>query len=209
MIFHKGQIVFFHPGKTGGTSIEFALTREFLNKGFPPVNPKEVADYNIMYGFCKKHKIFLHHADPRFYEICNKKIPQNYTKITSVRRPYEKVLSAYYYNGYDKKFEFEDFVKNKLKQLVELNSKFARNHFCPQINYVLDDFKIVKLENIQQDCANLGIQISEKRHCKTKAGENYQNYLSAYNNETLEIINDIYSEDFSRLSYDTYNYPVL
>jgi hypothetical protein len=209
MIFHNGNIIFFHPGKTGGTSIEVALTKKFLNKEFPPLNPKDASDYNIMYGFCKKHRIYLHHADIRFYQVANKEIPKDYTKIVSVRRPYEKILSAYYYNGYNNKFRFEDFVKNNLADLVKRNKEFARNHFCPQINYILDDFKVIKLENIKQDCLDLGITIAEKQHCKTRASEDYKNYISAYSEQTLEIINKLYAKDFERLSYDTHHNPLL
>jgi thymidylate kinase len=209
MIFHSGNIVFFHPGKTGGTSIEVALTKKYLDKDFPPVNPREVADYDLMYGYCRKHKLFLHHADVRFYQIVNKEIPKDYTKIVSVRRPYEKVLSAYYYNGHNNKIKFEDFVKNNLTNLVKRNKEFARNHFCPQINYILDDFKVIKLENIKQDCLDLGITITEKKHCETRASEDYKNYISAYSEETLEIINKLYAEDFERLNYDIHHNPLL
>jgi hypothetical protein len=202
MIFHNGNIIFFHPGKTGGTSIEVALTKKYLDKDFPPVNPREVADYDLMYGYCRKHKLFLHHADVRFYQIVNKEIPEQYTKIVSVRRPYEKILSAYYYNGYDKKLTFKEFVETKLESLINLNKTFAKNHFCPQTHYYREGFYIVKLENIHNDCLKVDIQISDRQHCKTKASENYENYMNAYDKQTLQTVNELYKEDFRTFNYE-------
>lgn len=201
MIFHKDKIIFFHPGKTGGTSIEVALTKRNLEKEFGQLNSHN-ADYNIMYGFCKKHKIFLHHADIRFYTTNNIDIPKDYLKITSIRRPYDKVLSAYFYNGWDKKYTFHDFIVKKIEFLIARNKDFAINHFCPQIHYINQGYELIQLENIAQDCDKLGIEISPKKHAQTKANKIYKDYLSAYDTKTKDIIRSVYKEDFVTFSYD-------
>lgn len=201
MIFHKDKIIFFHPGKTGGTSIEVSLTERNLNKTFNQLNAKS-ANYDIMYGFCNKHKIYLHHADVRFYKINNIAIYENYTKITSVRRPYEKVLSAYYYNGWDKRLTFREFVFNKLENLLNKNLRFAINHFCPQIHYVDQSYEIIQLENIAKDCDRLGIEISPKKHAQTKANQVYKDYLNAYGSKMKDTVYNLYKEDFETFGYN-------
>lgn len=201
MIFHKDKIIFFHPGKTGGTSIEVALTKRNLNKEFNQLNAR-VADYNIMYGFCDRYKIYLHHADIRFYTINNIRINDDYTKITSVRRPYEKVLSAYYYNSWDKRLTFREFVLQKLEKILNKNERFAINHFCPQIYYVGQGYNIIQLENITTDCNSLGIQISAKKHAQTKANQVYNNYLNAYDAKMKDLVYNLYKEDFQTFGYN-------
>jgi hypothetical protein len=201
MIFHKDKIIFFHPGKTGGTSIEVSLTKRNFNKEFSQLQPK-VADYSIMYGFCKTHKIYLHHADTRFYLINNIPIHEDYQKITSIRRPYEKVLSAYYYNGWDKKLPFRDFVLNKLTQIFNKNSSYAINHFCPQVHYVREGFEIIQLENILQDCDRLNIELPTRKHAQTRANQVYKNYLAAYDLKMKDKIHKLYKEDFETFSYN-------
>lgn len=201
MIFHKDKIIFFHPGKTGGTSIEIALTKRNLNKEFSQLNTR-AADYDIMYGYCKNHNIYLHHADVRFYNTNNITIYEDYTKITSIRRPYEKVLSAYYYNGWDKKMSFRDFVLNSLEKQLKRNNKIAINHFCPQVHYVLDGYNIIQLENIQKDCASLGIELSARKHAQTKANQIYKNYLNAYGSKMKDVVYNLYKEDFERFGYN-------
>lgn len=200
MIFHTDKIIFFHPGKTGGTSIEVALTKRNLNKEFNQLDPK-TPNYDIMYGFCKQHKIYLHHADIRFYTNNNINISDNYTKIVSIRRPYEKVLSAYYYNGWDKKMPFKDFITKKLEEIYNKNFKFAKNHFCPQTHYYQDSFKVIKLENIKQDCEQLNIELPSRNHAQTKARSIYKDYLSAYDIKTMDIVRALYKEDFITFSY--------
>jgi phosphopentomutase len=160
-----------------------------------------VADYSIMYGYCKTNKIYLHHADIRFYINNNILIPDDYTKIVSIRRPYEKILSAYYYNSWDKKISFKEFIVKKLEEIYNRNSVIAKNHFCPQINYYKDGFNIIKLENIKQDCAKLNIQITDRKHAQTKAFSHYNNYLDAYDQKTKDIVYSIYKEDFLTFNY--------
>lgn len=201
MIFHSGKIVFFHPGKTGGTSIEVALAKKYLNKEFSQLNAR-AADYNIMYGFCKKNKIYLHHADVRFYEINNIHIPQDYNCIVSVRRPYEKILSAYYYNSWDKKLNFKNFVSNKLEKLYNQNTKYAINHFCSQIHYLNSNSIIIQLENIYQDCETIDINLPQRKYAQTKANSIYKNYLDAYDTNMKDIVYNLYKEDFQNFSYN-------
>lgn len=200
MIFHKDKIIFFHPGKTAGTSIEFVLTKKNLNKDFNQLNAK-VADYSIMYGFCPKHKIYLHHADVRFYILNDIPIFDDYMKLTSIRRPYEKVLSAYYYNSWDKRINFNDFVLTKLESLIQKNEKFAINHFCPQIHYVRDGYSVIHLENIYDDCKKFNIELSQRKHAQTKANQIYKDYLQAYSEKMKDKVYNLYKEDFKTFSY--------
>lgn len=190
-----------HPGKTGGTSIEHVLTKKFLNKHYLDISPM-TPRYEIMYGYCKESKLYLQHADLRFYKLKNINY-ENYVKYISVRRPYERVLSAYYYNNIDKKYDFNTFIADHLEERIALNDKkgYCINHFDYQVNFYEDDMNIIKLEQLEQDCKRYNIEISGYKHCKTKASNVWKNYLDAYTAKTKDYIYGIYKQDFETFGY--------
>jgi hypothetical protein len=197
-------IILLHPGKTGGTSIEHTLKDLYLPKGFKLVSQKE--DLELMFGMSKQYKVYLQHADLRLYKILNVDF-KNYKTITTVRRPYERILSCYFYNGKNKNSKFEDFVCNELEKIVKANisQSFSSSHFCPQTFYSkIDDYTvdhIIKLENFNEDCKKANLKV--KYHfSKTIGTKKYSNYLEAYNQKTKDIVYNLYKEDFEDLGYE-------
>lgn len=197
------DILFLHPGKTGGTSIEYALRDKYIPR--VKLNRAKVCRQNIMFGFSKEYKIFLQHADLRFYIEALKVDISKFHTIASVRRPYEKVLSSYYYNKRLQTISFKEFVMKQLKPRTRANAKYAVNHFCPQIHYVKhNDYKvdkIIKLENIIQDCKDINLDL-KYHYSKTAAASVYENYLDAYDQESRDLVYELYQEDFVYLGYD-------
>ena len=198
------KIILLHPGKTGGTSIEHTLRDKYLGKEKKLIAIKENQD--IMFGFSKTFKLYLQHACLRLYSLLN--IPfKEYKTITTVRRPYERILSCYFYNGKDKRFTFEEFVTTKLEQHYDINiiNKHAKNHFSPQHyfthheDYIVDH--IIRLENFQDDCLKIGLEVSYN-YSKTKGTSRYKDYMDAYNQKTKDIVYNLYKEDFERYDYN-------
>ena len=204
MIFEKANIIFFHPGKTGGSSILHELKDLHLPKNFS-LNPKE-ENFNIMYGWSQKYKIYLQHADLFFYNKIGIDF-KKYNTIVSIRRPYERILSAFYYNNLSEKYIFEDFIKNYLKK-IGIENFFAKghsiNHFCPQISYFTDKnyqvSNIVKLENFQNDCKKIGL-IGKYHYSKTKCSNIFKDYMDAYDQKTKDIVYNLYKEEFLLFDY--------
>jgi len=189
-----------HPGKTGGTSVEYTLMKTLLGKNHKEISPLQ-ANYDIMYGLCRKSNIYLHHADLRFYKIKNIN-HETYKKYITVRRPYERILSAYYYNSIDKKFDFETFIMEQLQIYIDRNNKdYTRNHFGHQVNFYEDGMNIIRLENLSSDCASHGIYLGPAKHAITKASKIWKNYLDAYSDQALERVYELYEQDFLRFGY--------
>lgn len=197
-------IIFLHPGKTGGTSIEHTFKELYFPKEFELVSKQE--NFELMFGLSKEYKIYLQHADLRLYKMLNIDL-EKYKTITTVRRPYERILSCYYYNAKDKLFSFEEFVCDHLEKLLDLNINkgYYANHFCPQIFYVkIDDYNvdhIIKLENFKEDCEEISLNVVFN-YSQTSGTKKYINYLDAYNQKTKDIVYSLYKEDFEELDYD-------
>jgi len=200
MIFHEAKTVFLHPGKTGGTSVEHILVSNFLNKNFTDLEASE-ENLDIMYGYSKQYKIFLHHADLAFYNMLKIDIT-NYRKYLTIRRPYERIVSAYFYNSKDKKFDFETFILKDLEKCYRNNDPYTKNHFGPQTKFYNNDFNVIKLENFKNDCFSYGIHVTDRKHCQTKASKILKNHMDIYTEKTKDIVYSIFKEDFKTFSYN-------
>ena len=192
------KIILLHPGKTGGTSIEHTL-RDLYLPGLK-LEPK-VSDRKIMFGFDKEHQCYLQHADLRLYSILG--IPyKEYKTICTVRNPYTRLLSCYYYNGKNNQFEFEDFVLNRIPNMfTNMNTaKYSSGHFFPQYYHANDVNEIIKLENFNSDCKKVGLDV-KYHYSKTTGMKKHTKPMDAYTTKMKDIIYSLYKEDFRLLDY--------
>lgn len=196
------KIIFLHPGKTGGTSIEHTLRDLYLND-LKLEAKKE--DLDLMFGLSKKYNFFLQHADLRFYKKELGIELENYKTIATVRNPYDRLVSCYYYNGKNKKFTFENFILKHLESHIEANNKqgFSVNHFAPQINFCkIDNYivnHIIRLESFSNDLKEINIDV-KYNHSKTISRK--KDYKDYYNQKTKDIVYNLYKEDFEYLNYE-------
>jgi len=148
---------------------------------------------------------------------CLHKYVNNYSKeyrnscfvFSFVRNPYDRLLSAHKYltggfgNEGDKKFgktlssDFKYFAKN------QLNNNMNWLHFRPMIHWLNDDVDFIgKFENIQQDfniiCDKIGIPQQELSHENKSKHKHYTEY---YDDETRQIVAEIYAEDIDKFGY--------
>lgn len=196
------KVILLHPGKTGGTSLEHTLIKLYLEDQKLEVRKENI---NIMFGFSKTYHIFLQHADLKFYKKILDINFNDYTTITTVRNPYDRLVSCFHYNGKSQHYTFEDFVVKKLESYISANNKksYVVNHFAPQITFCkLDDYEvnnIIKLESFSDDLKKIGI--SMKLHF-SKTRSRSKNYKDYYNNKTRDIVYQLYKEDFEYLGYN-------
>lgn len=195
------QLILLHPGKTGGTSIEHTFRKEYLNNH--KLDPKK-EDLNLMFGYSKKHRLFLQHADLRFYKNILKIDLHKYKTITTVRNPYDRLVSCYYYNGKSKKCTFEDFVTQQLENHINANLSegYSVNHFSPQTYFAkIDDYyvnHIIKLENFTDNLKEIGIDVSFHYSKTASRKGTFEDY---YNSKTKDIVHQLYKEDFNYFNY--------
>jgi len=149
---------------------------------------------------------------------------ENYFKFTFVRNPWSRILSLYFfwknqhkdheYYIYDKdevdyihenNLSFKDFA-NKIKDNTRvLLGKPHAQSYCDFYKILNGDFKfdfIGKVENLQNDfksvCEKIGIPYEEIPHKNKSPHKHYTEY---YDNETMEIVAEIYANDIEYFGY--------
>ena len=153
------------------------------------------------------------------------KITPDCKYITFVRNPYNRVISGYFYKYYIKKsseyktIKFNDLKDENneefttlvadLKRLIKENLlEYSESDlfFRQQYKYVVDendnipdDVTIYKLEDYETNTEAQKFFKFENFNLKR------YNYADYYDNECLEIINEVYKKDFELLSYQTIN----
>lgn len=211
------KLIFLHPAKTGGTSVERALARNFL-KDYK--FDWKSSDREHLFGMDKflfrqqkidpsieyKSAVYLQHIDLKGLSLLEIDY-RGYFTCTSVRNPYTRLCSCFFYNGKDRQFKsFEDFVLNGLEKHIEvsLKNKSAINHFAPQHMYCEDTHgymvnNVVRQENLNKEVKKLwGIDVTD-RIAETSKGRG--NYMDMYSAKTKDIVYQLYKEDFRLLGY--------
>ena len=191
-ICHKKKIIFIHPSKCAGKSIE-----------------------HILFGFIKMQKS-QHESIDKFKD---KKFKE-YFKFSIVRNPYDRFVSLYF-DSKDriekdkwKNKSFKDFVQYHY-DFYKNNKKFIRTNAGNVLNMVsIDNIvavdKILKFENLKEDYYNMlkELKIDGKKfklpHInKSRKSKHYSFYYDA---ETKKIIKEMYKKD---IEYFKYNYEDL
>lgn len=189
--FDKTQSIFVHIPKCAGISVNHAL-------------------YGNLAGGHKTLDQYLRIFEP--------KLVLSYFKFSIVRNPWDRLVSAYHFlqKGGANQQDRDWFQHNladypHFKSFVHgwLNGKNAHSwyHFRPQTDFLLDSSGKVSLdfighfENLQNDfdyiAKRLGKQVRLPDSNKSRHGD-YQAY---YDDETRNIVAQVYSRDIALLGY--------
>ena len=190
MIIDKEKLIFIHIPKNAGTSIENLFGGD--NTGF-------------------------HHDD---INVIKEKFPEKYNtyrKFTVIRNPYDRMVSWYFYlkneclqSGLplEKAFpcNFIQWVKDpygslyaKQKLNIYKNGKdINMGYLDPQYTFLDKDVVVLKYENLNNDLNNF---FKKEIKLPIKNSTNHEYYLNYYNKYALNVVYDIYKEDFKRFNY--------
>jgi hypothetical protein len=236
VLFRDEKIIIYHPGKCGGTTIEHLFLRSLrkIDLAIATDEPCFHSDnnarlttaylhrrLNFMVGYLAKSYeingvsgIYLQHADIQSsIKIHGKTYIDSLYKIVFIRNPFSRILSSYYYNGWDKKITFRDFILTRLRRIYKRNQNYTVNHFGDVNKFTHYDGEqyvdfIGKLEKIDLDVEKLSRQLRlplylgmERKHAKTVESDIYQHYSQAYDDQMVDLVYRLYQKDFELFDY--------
>jgi len=213
MIIHECKAVHIHIPKTAGVALEHAIMTQIL--GYDTSGEIGHLSNELKYQFelrgAQKHK------QARFYvpTDISKQLWSSYYKFAIVRNPWDRVVSEFHWRHTlptrRPSTEFKEFIKYCEKRIQDgrnLNRDIYWPHAQTQKSYVVDANgneildEIFKFENLSEAVSiisnKLNIPLTMKRH-NTSKHNHYQEY---YDDETKEMVNNLYREDIEMFDYE-------
>ena len=211
---HDLRCVFVHIPKTGGTSIEVALSMRPADKQehaellFGPVLSGELRRLDLGTGYLQ------HLTWAEIERVDHGKALANYYSFAIVRNPWDRLVSSFSYpdKHMRRKARTQGIELDGLdfETYVRAVGALDHAHLCPQADYVIDangrlniDF-LGRFETLAESflkiCQRLGIERSlpvEKRSRGRAPG----GYCSYYSAETRDIVATRYARDIETFHY--------
>ena len=195
MIAHSFLLLYLHPSKTGGTSIESGLLEHELG---------EVVEWSDV-QFYRSHMYGVWETDGMTHWDYAKLVGEfpflsDWDSFMTTRNPYDRIISEWRYqqdgNRTDTtKFHTYDDINGAIKSgaMQETQYKF---HWWPQHNYVGPNTRIVPIEDINETWEEMGFKPLTPLNISTKKS----NYV--LDDDSVEIIYKRFEQDFKDFGYD-------
>ena len=186
MINHEHKVIFVHIPKTGGTSIEYALTGRASGH-----DHKTISDFESAY--------------PKLFK--------QYLKFAAVRNPWDRLVSGFFYyksGGNQSKYDKHLATKHghSFQSFVKQIDSYGNRHFLKtQYSYINTDGKnmmdyILRFETLNEDFKKLAIHLNMQQ---TTLGifrqSEHKHYTEYYDDETRDIVADKYAQDIDFFGY--------
>jgi hypothetical protein len=203
MISHKYRCIFVHIPKCGGSSIEDVIWPDLRTEsdfwmGF-------ISNYRNKYQTGGLQHLFANH-------ILNEigiDLFQNYFKFSIVRNPWDKAISQYTYMA--QRPDLREFIglneQASFKTYLDLIRKKTHVQWEQQYKFVLDqngnlmiDY-LGRFENINQDAKAIFKRLNIQAELPHKNSTVHHHYLDYYDQETIEMVADLYAEDIRQFRY--------
>ena len=194
LIRHGGRVVLFvHIPKTGGTSIEDAMTRS---------GAVVALKYGKRFdGFMKttfQHldaSIYAHVIPPEFYDYA----------FATVRHPVPRLVSEYFYRR-KRGFRAESFDRwvNDTLSMQPRTPYMMDNHIRPQVDFLTEGVEVFRIEDgidkpLLRAAAALDLELAETdTHTNRRKRRKTVQWTAATRARAMEF----YAADFERFGYD-------
>lgn len=197
MIAHSKRLLYLHPAKTGGQSIETYLLQKEGFKDFGEGGKELTPNQRIMYG------VYSGMAQHWGYERISNDYPflKEWDVLTTVRHPFDRAQSEFWMRVNLPKYKnVPSFVAGDINRSIEDGSFFncaGMLHLIPQVDYLVERSKIIRFETYHQDFEELfGERLSIHKN-KRKEGQ-----YCELNKKSKDILYKMYEADFKTLNYD-------
>lgn len=185
VLLHDRKIIFLRPMKTGGSTIRRFIME--LNENNENLKGKVVAPHTI-----------LHHPWWVIKKYVGDNIWNEYTKIASVRNPWDMLVSLYFYNidegvG-DPEQSFSSFIYDNSWYRVTASHMLFDDELLQ-----VDD--VIKLETINEDIKRI-FNIDCTLHENKGISRPSRDYKEMYDDKLVEHVRDICYREIEKFNYD-------
>lgn len=209
LLSHSHKFIFLKTIKTAGTSIEVALQKEF----FPAVDPRDKAYYEGSDGIVGARgadvgdaKYWNHMSARQVFDRVGRETFDGYAKVTSVRNPFDKVVSWFFF-GFHKRGEFQkdrevfnEFIQSRKRLPIDRPVYVLRGVVCCQ--------HVIRYENLQEDANAAMRSLSGREDAELELGLEkaggrdrsiaYQDY---YDQSSRDIVSRAFWFELDRFGY--------
>jgi len=192
---HSRQLLYLHPTKTGGTSIEVGLLElELKQRPCPEIDSFRSHMYSVSGADSSHHWT---------YKELVEEFPflSSWESFMTTRNPYERVISEWRYQQSGNRAEnthyhLYDDINGAIKNGAVRDSSF-QYHWTPQYEYVGPNTSIIPMEKIDEEWEKMGFSpISSLNVSKDK--KEYK-----LDDDSLEIIYKDFERDFECFNYSS------
>lgn len=194
MPIYDNKLLYIHIPKTGGTSIEKYFEKKYEDKKLniwtdsrwePHLTVKQINNLYSQYNI------------------------ENMDWIVSVRNPYDRMISALFYQKKLDKFRYPILNKNIVEfEIIQyIHGDNPCNFKIPQYEFIInhnnlikDNIKIIKCENLTEDMKKLGYDDFDIHENKNKTYHN--KYTELLTDKAIWYINKYYEKDFDFFGYE-------
>ena len=199
------NLLFIHIPKTGGSSLEQYFSHKFNiqlnNKSlYRYLDTKTQLDNNIVVNSSLQH--ITYQTAFKYNTFFNINY-DNITIITSVRNPYERIISDLFFFKKITINTSTEEVYNIIKTYLLATN--LDNHNIPQYMFITNDKKelvpniqLLRCETLTADMNNLGYADFNTHIQKNTIKTDYYSFL---NKDSIQLINDFYDYDFTLFNY--------
>jgi len=180
---HQRQLIFLHPNRCGGKSIE-----------------------NVIWERPAKHKSSDHSLPKDFIKKYGKETWNSYFKFGFCRNPWDRIASLYYY----RKNNLKKFPFTSLLEYIKFGVEEFNIDFIPQVHwFYLDnepiDF-IGRFENYNDDYSKLSKLINLKKSLpKLNFSFNRRPYQELFQTKEKNLVENLFEEDIKTFQYKFYS----
>ena len=204
MLSHKHKTVFIHIPKTAGQSVELAYLQDlgltWQTRAPLLLQPNEIRSIG------PPRLAHLTYEEYIKYHYASQEILNNYFTFSFVRNPYTRAISFYKYSSNQDK-SFNEFICTDLPRLHQEQKWFfqAQSRFVCDAEHKLMVNYLGKFEAIESNfktvASHSGLQSKKlpRRNVskiKNKSAITLRDPMNNFNQASLDIINEIYEDDF-------------